>query len=39
MGWFVGDYVYAKRHNPDLNRKQGAMQKVLAHVRIGGKEY
>jgi len=36
MGWFVGDYVYAKRHNPELDRKQGAMQKVLAHVRIGG---
>jgi membrane-associated phospholipid phosphatase len=39
MGWFVGDYVYAKRHNPDLDRKQGAMPKVLAHVRIGGMDY
>jgi membrane-associated phospholipid phosphatase len=35
MGWFIGDYVYAKRHNPDLNEKQGLMQKVLAHVQIG----
>lgn len=39
MGWFVGDYVYAKRHNPNLDQKQGAMQKILAHVRIGGVEY
>jgi membrane-associated phospholipid phosphatase len=39
MGWFTGDYVYAKRHNPDLDRKEGAMQKILAHVRVGGMEY
>jgi membrane-associated phospholipid phosphatase len=39
MGWFVGDYVYAKRHNADIDQKQGAMQKVLAHLRIGGIEY
>jgi membrane-associated phospholipid phosphatase len=36
MGWFVGDYVYAKRHNPELDKKQGALQKVMAHVEIGG---
>jgi membrane-associated phospholipid phosphatase len=39
MGWFTGDYVYAKRHNPELDQKEGVMQKVLAHVRIGGGEY
>jgi membrane-associated phospholipid phosphatase len=39
MGWFVGDYVYAKRHNPELGRKQGAMQNILAHLRIGGPEF
>lgn len=39
MGWFTGDYVYAKRHNPDLDKKEGAMQKILTHVRIGGMEY
>jgi membrane-associated phospholipid phosphatase len=39
MGWFVGDYVYARRHNPALDEKRGAVQKVLAHVRIGGMEY
>jgi membrane-associated phospholipid phosphatase len=43
MGWFTGDYVYAKRHNPDLDKKPDkkkvAIQKVLEHVRIGGLEY
>jgi membrane-associated phospholipid phosphatase len=36
IGWFVGDYVYAKRHNPELDKKPTAMQKILDHVRIGG---
>jgi len=36
MGWFIGDYVYAKRHNPDLDEKHSTVQKVLAHVRVGG---
>jgi membrane-associated phospholipid phosphatase len=36
MGWFVGDYNYAKRHNPDSDEKPGVMQKLLAHVQIGG---
>lgn len=36
MGWFIGDYVYAKRHNPDLDEKSSFGRKVLAHVRIGG---
>jgi membrane-associated phospholipid phosphatase len=35
MGWFIGDYVYAKRHNPDVD-KRTAIQKILAHVSIGG---
>jgi membrane-associated phospholipid phosphatase len=39
MGWFIGDYVYAKRHNPELDKKQGAMQNILAHLRIGGPEF
>jgi membrane-associated phospholipid phosphatase len=33
MGWFIGDYVCAKRHNPELDQKRSATQKVLAHVR------
>jgi membrane-associated phospholipid phosphatase len=36
MGWFIGDYVYGKRHNPDLDAKRSLTQKILAHVRIGG---
>lgn len=36
MGWFTGDYVYARRHNPDLDKKRGAIQSILAHVSIGG---
>ena len=36
MGWFVGDYVYGKRHNTDLDGKSSFAQKILGHVRIGG---
>ena len=38
MGWFTGDYVYAKRHNPEIDGKASVMEKVLTHVRIGGME-
>ena len=38
-GWFIGDYVYAKRHNRELDQKPTAMQKVLEHVRIGAQIY
>ncbi|MBZ5583302.1 MAG: phosphatase PAP2 family protein [Acidobacteriia bacterium] len=34
MGWFIGDYVYHKRHNPEIKANLG--QKILSHVRIGG---
>ena len=36
MGWFVGDYVYAKRHNPELEGKRSAVQSILSHISIGG---
>lgn len=36
MGWFIGDYVYDKRHNADLDEKRTTAQKILEHVRIGG---
>jgi membrane-associated phospholipid phosphatase len=36
MGWFIGDYVYGKRHNPELDQKRTVTQKILDHVRIGG---
>jgi membrane-associated phospholipid phosphatase len=36
IGWFVGDYVYAHRHNPDLDKKRSAWSKVMDHVTLGG---
>jgi membrane-associated phospholipid phosphatase len=36
MGWFIGDYVYARRHNADLENKHGMLRNVLAHVEVGG---
>lgn len=35
MGWFIGDYVYGKRHNGELDKKPTAAQRVLDHVHIG----
>jgi membrane-associated phospholipid phosphatase len=35
MGWFMGDYVYGKRHNRSLDAKPSVAQKILDHVRIG----
>ena len=34
MGWFIGDYVYGRRHNPELGGKPSAAQKILDRVRI-----
>jgi membrane-associated phospholipid phosphatase len=34
MGWFIGDYVYGKRHNRELEKPTVA-QKILDHVHIG----
>jgi membrane-associated phospholipid phosphatase len=36
MGWFIGDFVYGRRHNEDLDRKKTTTQAVLEHIRIGG---
>jgi membrane-associated phospholipid phosphatase len=36
MGWFIGDYVYGKRHNRELDQKRTIAQKVMDHVHIGG---
>jgi membrane-associated phospholipid phosphatase len=36
MGWFIGDYVYAKRHNPAVNKERPISYKILDHFRIGG---
>lgn len=35
MGWFVGDYVYAKRHNPELDGKPTTMSWIADHVHFG----
>jgi membrane-associated phospholipid phosphatase len=35
MGWFIGDFVYGKRHNRDLDQKPTFAQRVIDHVRIG----
>jgi membrane-associated phospholipid phosphatase len=37
MGWFIGDYVFAKRHNRELD-KPSALDRVRAHVHVGGPE-
>jgi membrane-associated phospholipid phosphatase len=35
MGWFIGDYVYATRHNDELDpKKTSALHNVLSHVRV-----
>ena len=35
MGWFIGDYVYARRHNSELDPKPSAAEQILTHVRLG----
>jgi membrane-associated phospholipid phosphatase len=39
MGWFIGDYTYAKRHNKELGQKLNPIQKVLTHAHLGGPEF
>jgi membrane-associated phospholipid phosphatase len=34
MGWFIGDYVYGKRHNDELD-KPSISQRVMDHVHFG----
>jgi membrane-associated phospholipid phosphatase len=35
MGWFIGDYVYGRRHDAELDPKRSAAEQILAHVRLG----
>ena len=35
MGWFLGDYVYGRRHNGELDHKTPVVRRVLERVRIG----
>ena len=34
MGWFIGDYVYGRRHNGATDKPTIA-EKILQHIRIG----
>lgn len=36
IGWFVGDFVYGKRHNPALDKKPTLTERILDRVQIGG---
>lgn len=36
IGWFVGDFVYGRRHNPELDKKPTITQRILDHVQLGG---
>jgi membrane-associated phospholipid phosphatase len=38
MGWFIGDFVYHKRHDTTLDAREPAWKRVLAHVHVGGIE-
>jgi membrane-associated phospholipid phosphatase len=35
IGWFIGDFVYGRRHNQAVDPKS-KVAKVLSHVHIGG---
>ena len=35
VGWFMGDYLYGKRHNRELDGKPSPMRSVLDHVNLG----
>jgi membrane-associated phospholipid phosphatase len=35
MGWFIGDYVYGKRHNPQVD-KPSVAQTIFSHISLGG---
>jgi membrane-associated phospholipid phosphatase len=35
MGWFMGDFVYGRRHNRELDHKPKLGRRILDHVQIG----
>jgi membrane-associated phospholipid phosphatase len=35
MGWFIGDFVYGRRHNSELDHKPTVAERILNHVSIG----
>jgi membrane-associated phospholipid phosphatase len=36
MGWFIGDYVYGRRHNPALDGHGTVTMKLMNHIHLGG---
>ena len=36
MGWFMGDYVYGKRHNRALDKNRSGARRIFDHVRFSG---
>jgi membrane-associated phospholipid phosphatase len=35
IGWFIGDYVYGRRHNPSLDGKPPVSYRLMDHLRLG----
>ena len=35
IGWFIGDFVYGKRHDRDLEQKPAIARRILSRIRIG----
>lgn len=35
IGWFIGDFVYGKRHNRNLDQKPAIGRRILDHIRVG----
>jgi membrane-associated phospholipid phosphatase len=35
LGWFIGDYIYGKRHNPEIDQKKAISHRMLDHLRWG----
>lgn len=36
LGWFIGDYTYGRRHDPELDGKESAAKRLLNHIHFGG---
>ena len=35
MGWFIGDFIYGRRHNRGLDQKPTIAEKILDHIEVG----
>jgi membrane-associated phospholipid phosphatase len=35
MGWFIGDFIYRRRHNRNLDARTSLLEKVADHVTVG----